>query len=66
MSNFEFYAICAVLLALPVLVILRFFIAIWSMNRIMGTRIRNGPSSWIALAVLKSEIRDVMNSDKHR
>jgi len=66
MSNTEFYLICAVLIALPIVLVLRFVMAIWSMNRIMGTRIKNGPASWIALAVLKSEIRDVMNSDMQR
>ena len=60
MSNFEFYAICAVLLELPILLALRFFMAIWSINRIMGTRSKNGPASWIALAVLRSDVRDMM------
>jgi hypothetical protein len=61
MSATEFYIICAVLVALPILLILRFVLAIWSMNRIMGTRIRNGPKSWLAMAILKSEARDLIN-----
>lgn len=61
MSNAEFYVVCAVLIALPVLLILRFVLAIWSMNRIMGTRIKNGPASWVALAILRSEARDLLN-----
>ena len=60
MSNTEFYLVCAVLVALPVLLALRFILAIWSMNRLMGTRIKNGPASWVALAVLRSEVRDMM------
>lgn len=61
MSNAEFYLVCAVLVALPVLLVLRFILAIWSMNRIMGTRIKNGPKSWLALAILRSEARDLLN-----
>ena len=61
MSNTEFYLICTVLASLPVLLVLRFVMAIWSMNRIMGTRIKNGPKSWLALAILRSEARDVLN-----
>jgi hypothetical protein len=61
MSNTEFYLVCAVLVALPILFVLRFVMAIWSTNRIMGTRIRNGPKSWLALAILRSEARDLMN-----
>jgi len=50
-----------VLVALPILFVLRFVMAIWSTNRIMGTRIPNGPKSWLALAILRSEARDLMN-----
>ena len=66
MSTTEFYIICALLVALPILFIVRFFMAIWSMNRLMGTRIKNGPLSWIALAVMKSEILDVTNKNGRR
>ena len=66
MSNAEFYVVCVVLIALPVLLILRFVLAIWSMNRIMGTQIKNGPLSWIAFAVLKSDIREFTNGKDRR